>query len=196
MYAKSAATIAKIYAAAQSLFLSKNYADVTMTEIAATSRVTKGALYYHFPSKEALYVAMMTADLQEKQALFRPVVASSGTCRQRLRRLTQVFLQLPREKRDLIKLVRRDVNIFNDPLRDQLIRSYQATLPEQIEMVVRDGIRDGELAAADPRLLSWHYVATVEVILTRYAEIALGNQDAMLDFVINLFFSGAGKTTA
>ncbi len=196
MYAKSAATIAKIYAAAQALFLSQNYADVTMTDIAETSHVTKGALYHHFPSKQALYIAMMTADLQEKQALFRPMVESRGTCRERLRRLTQVFLQLPREKRDLIKLVRRDVNIFKDPLRNQLVRSYQATLPEQIEIIIRDGIRDGELAAADPRLLSWHYVATVEVILTRYAEKTFKNQEAMLDFVINLFFGGAAKTTA
>jgi len=196
MYSKSASTISKIMSAAQTLFLSKNYADVTMTEIAETAHVTKGALYHHFPSKEALYLAMMHADLQEKQALFRPVVESSGTCRERLRRLTQVFLQLPRKKRDLIKLVRRDVNIFPKPLRDQLIRAYQATLPEQAEVIIRDGIRDGELASADPRLLSWLHVATVEVMLTRYAEKSFNNPDALLDFVINLFFSGAGRTAA
>ncbi|MBI4770127.1 MAG: TetR/AcrR family transcriptional regulator [Chloroflexi bacterium] len=196
MYSKSATTIANILAAAQTLFLSKNYADVTMTEIAETARVTKGALYHHFPSKEALYLAMMHADLQEKKALLRSAVESRGACRERLTRLVETFLQLPREKRDLITLVRRDINIFKDPTRNELIRAYQAALPEQIEAILRAGLRDGELAAADPRLLSWLHTAMVEVILTHYAEKVLGSPTNMVDYAVNLFFNGAGKANA
>ena len=129
---------------------------------------------------EALYLAMMHADLEEKKALLRAAVESRGTCRERLRRLTQIFLELPREKRDLIKLV----------------RAYQAALPEQIEIILRDGIRDGELAPADPRLLAWLNVALVEVVLTRYAESVLQSPENVLDFVTNLFFNGAGRATA
>jgi len=165
-----------------------------MEEIAEAVGVTKGAAYHHFANKEALYLAMMQSALQEKQALFQTAVASPGTCQERLRRLTQIFLELPREKRDVMKLVRRDINIFKDPVRDQLVRAYQSALPEQIEVIMRDGIRDGELAPVDARLLSWLYVAIVEVILTPYAERVLEDQQEMLDFVIRLFFSGTGAT--
>jgi AcrR family transcriptional regulator len=59
MYAKSATTITNILEAAQALFLEKNYADVTMTDIAEAADVTKGALYHHFSGKEDLYLRMM-----------------------------------------------------------------------------------------------------------------------------------------
>jgi AcrR family transcriptional regulator len=191
-YVKSETTVAGILAAAEALFLAKNYADVSMEDIAEAAGVTKGALYHHFAGKEALYVATMHAAFREKQALFEPAVKSQGTCRERLRRFALSFFQLPREKRDLLKLVRRDINIFQDPTRSQLIQAYQAALPQQLEVIIRDGIRDGELAPADPRLLSWLKVAMVEVILTRYAENVFKNPTETADFVIDMFFNGAG----
>ena len=194
MYTKSTATIANILTSAEASFLSKNYAAVTMEDIAEGAGVTRGAAYHHFANKESLYVAMMLSALEEKQALFQTAVASPGTCRERLRRLTQIFLELPREKRDVMKLVRRDINIFKDPVRNQLVRAYQSALPEQIEIILQDGIRDGELAPADARLLSWMYVAIVEAVLAPYAERVFDNRNDMLDFVIHLFFNGASAT--
>jgi AcrR family transcriptional regulator len=165
-----------------------------MEEIAEAAGVTKGAAYHHFANKETLYVEMMQSALKEKQELFQTAIASPGTCRERLRRLTAIFLELPYEEREVMKLVRRDINIFKDPVRSQLVRAYQTALPEQVEIIIKDGIRDGELAPADLRLLSWMHVAIVEVILTPYAERVFENQDEMLDFVIGLFFNGAGAS--
>lgn len=193
MYAKSEATITNILQAAQTLFIAKNYADVTMADIALAADVTKGALYHHFESKEALYLALMLAEMAEKQALMAEAVASPGSCRERLHRLTLNFFNLPDEKRTLMKLVRRDINIFKDPVRNKLVRAYQAALPNQVEAIIRDGIRAGELIEADPRLLAWQYVAMVEVVLTDYARQALGSQDYMAEYVLNLFFCGAGQ---
>lgn len=192
-YTKSETTVAGILSAAEALFLAKNYADATMDDIASAAEVTKGALYHHFATKEALYVAMMKSVLREKQALFKAAVESQGTCRERLRRVTATFLELPRARRDLMKLVRRDNNIFQGRVREQLVRAYQAALPEQLEIVIRDGIRSRELARADPRLLSWLYVAMVEVILTRHAEQVFKSPDEAADFVTDLFFEGAGR---
>jgi AcrR family transcriptional regulator len=194
MYAKSTVTITGLLTSAEALFLKKNYTDVTMEEIAEAAGVTKGAAYHHFANKETLYVEMMQSALKEKQELFQTAIASPGTCRERLRRLTAIFLELPYEERDVMKLVRRDINIFKDPVRSQLVRAYQTALPEQVEVIIKDAIRDGELAPADPRLLSWMHVAIVEVILTPYAKRVFENQDEMLDFVIGLFFNGAGAS--
>lgn len=192
---KSATTITNIFEAASSLFVNKNYADVTMADIAEAAQVTKGALYHHFASKEALYLEMMLADLQGKQALMQAAVASEGTCQERLYRLTLNFLNLSPEQQAMMKLVRRDINIFKSPTRDKLVRAYQAALPEQVEAIIRDGIEANELAAGDPRLLSWCYVGLVEVVLSRYAQNLLGDKQAIAEYVLNLFFHGASTET-
>lgn len=195
-YSKSEATIAAIVEAAQELFIAKHYADVTMDEIADAAQVTKGALYHHFPGKETLYLKMLHIDLAEKKALFMQAVNIKGSCRSRLRQLTKAFYMLPYTKRKLIQLVRRDVNIFKDPERAELVTAYQTALPDQVEAIIRDGIRDGELAQADARLLAWMHVAQVEVLLAPYAEKSFQDRERMLDFVMNLFFEGAGNQAA
>ena len=193
MYAKSATTISNILDAAEGLFISKNYADVTMAEIADTAEVTKGALYHHFASKEALYLEMMLVHLEEKRDLLHAAVVHNGSCRDRLYHLTTSFLNLPDEKRQLMKLVRRDINIFKNPTREQLVRAYQAALPNQIETIIYDGIETGEITARDARLLAWHFVAMVEVVLTEYAQQLLGDKTQMATYVLDLFFNGTGK---
>ena len=195
MLTKSEGTIANILAAAQSLFLARNYADVTMSQIAAAADVTKGALYHHFDSKEELYLALLHADLKQKRNLFQQAIDRETGSRNRLSALTAAFFELHREQRDLIRLVRRDINVFAGPARGELIRAYQTALPELVEQVLRDGIRDGEVQPEDPRLLSWHFVALVDVTLSAYADTVFEDTDRKLDHVLALFFSGAGRSS-
>jgi AcrR family transcriptional regulator len=189
--ARSEATAARIIAAARTLFVGRTYADVTTDMIANSAGVTKGGLYHHFPSKESLYLSMMLDDFERKRLLFEQAVASTGSCRDRLGRLTCAFLELPDEERELTRLVRRDINTFTGEDREQLVRAYQLALPLQIEAIIRDGIRDAELEPADPRILSWSFVALVEVAVSQYAYETLGSTASMLDHVLDLFFDGA-----
>ncbi len=188
---RAEATAARIIGAARRLFLAKSYAEVTTDLIARAAGVTKGGLYHHFPSKESLYISMMLQALGHKRVVFEQAVAMEGSCRERLARLTTDFLEFPTEERELIRLVRRDINIFEGEERDRLIRAYQRALPEQVEAIMRDGINDGELGEADPRLLSWSFVALVEIVVSEYAHQALGDTGARLDHVLELFFGGA-----
>lgn len=192
---KSEATAARIVAAARRLFVGSNYADVTTDMIARAADVTKGGLYHHFASKEQLYITMMLGDLAGKQRLFEQAVSSPGTSYERLSRLTRDFLDLPEEEREITRLVRRDINIFSGEDRELLVRAYQQALPVQVEAIIRDGIRDGELAPGDPRILSWSFVALVEVMIGRYAHAVVGNAEDRLRQVLELFFRGAGRQT-
>ena len=188
---KSEATSARIIAAARSLFVVSSYADVTTDMIAQAAEVTKGGLYHHFPSKEQLYLSMMLDDLDRKRQLFELATTAPGTCRNRLARLTKDFLELPHEERELTRLVRRDINTFSGNERDLLVRAYQRALPEQVETIIRKGIDAGELAPGDARILSWSFVALVEVVIGDYADHVYGSVQARLDHVVDLFFEGA-----
>jgi len=193
MTSRALATCDKILAAAEKLFLEKNYAEVTMDQITREANLTKGGLYHHFSSKEELYLAMMGADLAAKQELLSESLEQPGDCRSRLQRLATAFFELPAAKQRLIHLVRRDANVFADPTRIKLIKTYQNALPNLIEKVLREAIHEGELQHWDPRILAWQFVAMVEVTLANYAVQVLGDTTTKVDFLLDLFFNGVSR---
>ena len=58
-------TRARIMASALSLFVKKGYERTTFTDIAARLKMTKGAVYWHFETKEALLVALVEEMLEK-----------------------------------------------------------------------------------------------------------------------------------
>lgn len=69
---------------------------------------------------------------------------------------TYTFLQMPQELLSILRLVRRDINIFPESIRTELIRAYQEAVPEQVESIIQDGIDNGELGAVDARVVVWN----------------------------------------
>ncbi|TGB37576.1 TetR/AcrR family transcriptional regulator [Mycolicibacterium peregrinum] len=55
---RSQATRSALVAAARSLFVERGYAAVSTGDIARVAAVTRNALYYHFPTKEAVFRAV------------------------------------------------------------------------------------------------------------------------------------------
>ena len=60
-------TRARILASALSLFVRKGYERTTFTDIAARLKMTKGAVYWHFETKEALLVELVREMLEKFQ---------------------------------------------------------------------------------------------------------------------------------
>ncbi len=186
-------TQAAILAAAETLFVAKNYADVSMRDIARAADVSTGAVYHHFPSKEKLYYAMLTAYMARLKQASLQVLPADGSCRARLRALTRVFLALPPAQREVMRLVRRDLNAFNGRTREGIVRAYQSAVPALVEQVLRDAIKRKEIRKQDPRWLAWAFVAIVETTLNEYAQETLGGVDGGLDAALDLFLDGAAR---
>lgn len=80
-------TRTRILASALSLFVKKGYEHTTFTDVAARLKMTKGAVYWHFDTKEALLVALVQEmlakfrrqieDLMPKDELTFPAVAAT-----------------------------------------------------------------------------------------------------------------------
>jgi AcrR family transcriptional regulator len=71
----SEATRAALLDEATTLFAEHGYAGTSLEDVASASRVTRGAVYHHFASKQALFEAVL--DLQEERATTE-IVAAAG----------------------------------------------------------------------------------------------------------------------
>lgn len=193
MYNKSLVTIEQILDSAQRLFVNKSYDDITMAGIAEEANVTKGAIYYHFNSKEELFLCMMERYLEKLQKKLEAPIEHPGTARERLAFLTALYFDLPFAEQRVVQLVRRESNRFEEEIREKLIEAYQKALPNLIETIIREGMASGEVLAGDSRLLTWHYIAIVETSLTNYARQQFEDGCALASYLTNVFLDGAGS---
>ncbi len=74
---EAAKTRKKILASALTLFADKGYAKTTFVDIAAKLNMTKGAVYWHFESKEALLMALIE-EMVERFELSMSVVMNES----------------------------------------------------------------------------------------------------------------------
>jgi len=66
----------RVLASALSLFVRKGYEHTTLTDIAARLKMTKGAVYWHFDSKEKLLVALVDEMLAKFQRQLNEMMPS------------------------------------------------------------------------------------------------------------------------
>lgn len=59
MSAKAEATKERVLEAAERVFADKGFYEAAVDEIVAMSGTSKGSVYFHFPSKESLFLAVM-----------------------------------------------------------------------------------------------------------------------------------------
>lgn len=76
---KHAATRAALLAVARGLFAAKGYAATGTEEVVAQAAVTRGALYYHFKDKQALFEAVVEQVAQEVLAAIEQAAAKAGS---------------------------------------------------------------------------------------------------------------------
>ncbi|QKY70976.1 TetR/AcrR family transcriptional regulator [Lentibacillus sp. CBA3610] len=79
----------RILKIAQKLFMEKGYRAVTTREIAAKCKITQPALYYHYPDKQSLYIAMLEAFVMNIQSKIEAI--SEETIPKRLEAMLEVL---------------------------------------------------------------------------------------------------------
>jgi AcrR family transcriptional regulator len=140
----------KILAAALSCFSELGYDATRIKHIAARAGVSEGALYRHYPSKEAMAQALYRQYLGEYAAQLGTIVVAEGAARNRLRDAIRLSLASYRANPAALTFV-----LLRQP-------TFMGTLPAEgivypldlIEGVVRDGQRDGSIRDGQPNLLA------------------------------------------
>lgn len=76
-----------ILSAAATLFANDGFDAVSVAQIAKRAGVSKANVFHHYESKEALFLAVMHQASTEHAAWAEALLAESGSCAERLRRL-------------------------------------------------------------------------------------------------------------
>jgi len=153
----------KLMAAAIALFARKGYAATTVREIVEAAGVTKPVLYYHFGSKEGIFLAMMREALAEFEATVASALGEGGPAKTRILRFLDGMLALIREHIDVMRVLDA---IYYGPPQGAPFFDFEVIHQRFIEVLtglVREGMTSGEFRADDAEAVAWALVGPFEV---------------------------------
>ncbi len=152
-----------ILEAAAQVFSEKGFYAATVEEIASRAGVGKGTVYEYFPSKEALFRAMLRAGMQSYLAAVRSRLKNPTSARGALEQIALAHVGFIREKSALARLIADEQIGLSPEGREWLWRMKERKL-EAVARVIAKGIEEGEFRPADPRLAAEVFLGVVGAI--------------------------------
>jgi len=177
---------------AQQLFFVHGYHGVSIRDIVQACGLSKAALYHHFGSKQNLfaevikeYIAMVAQQMQEAGA-------GSGSCRERLGRMAEVFAQVRLESQSGIQLLFRDL-LQCDGEEIQYLLNARGQVPSLFAKVLEEGIAAGEVRAVDAHRISALLLGMINSLAARrmFDQVAETLTED-IDLAISTLFEGIG----
>ena len=144
----------EILIAAARVFARDGYDSATLDDVAAAVGVTKGVIYYYFPSKEAVLTEIRTTAISEAIARLETIIADGGTPRELLERTIG----------DLVGHIFDDLERYANVLHTSRsisaesraqVRDLQRRFEQLVQGIVERGIADGSFVAHDPKITTF-----------------------------------------
>jgi TetR/AcrR family transcriptional regulator len=149
---RSADTRNKILEVAEQEFARSGYSGAHLQCIAGQVGVQKTALYYYFPSKAALYEAVLARILEAFDQTATEAIARPGPPEARLERLLEALNDLLAERRNYSQIL---IRIFVDraPVPGDVLGPIIQRVVGRLLRFYREGIDAGRFAKLSPRHL-------------------------------------------
>jgi AcrR family transcriptional regulator len=152
----------KILAAAREVFARKGMA-AKMADVASEAGVSPGLAYHYFPSKEAIFLALVRQLTRPAEELLAIVQRIPGTPRERLKRIVTAMLERRRKDPEFYQFFYQAVasDSLPEDLRDR-IKEQSLSMREIMQGLIVEGQAMGEIANDDPDKLASALLACVD----------------------------------
>lgn len=190
--------VRQLLEAARTLFLEQPYDTVSTDAIVKEAKVSKATLYAYFPSKEALFAALVSDKCgQTAQAIWESAAASDDV-EEVLRSIAQNFMAMfaTGDALAFYRSIIAQVPRFPE-LGRVFYDSGPKVLQERMESFLRDASERGDLAIPDPKLAAIQFLQLISVDvhligLLGLAPLTKERADIAIESGVALFMKGYG----
>jgi AcrR family transcriptional regulator len=145
---KTEAKSQAILDAASRVFLSREFHEVLIDDIAALAGTGKGTIYRYFSTKEELFFVSVLHGLDDLHAALSRELAQKESLRARLSAIATQTLQFTWNRRDLVTLLHRDERLFLR--RKAEFEERRQRIVTLVAQAIEEGMRRGEVREVNP----------------------------------------------
>ena len=156
----------RILQAARMLFARDGYDATGVAEICAEAGVTKGAFYYHYPTKQAVFLALLNQWLNILDANLQVVRSISSDIPQSLLAMVDLVPQVFESAAGQVPMF---LEFWTQASRDEVV--WEATIApyqrfrDYFTALIQAGIDEGSLKPVDPKAVAQTIVALAVGVL-------------------------------
>jgi TetR/AcrR family transcriptional regulator, cholesterol catabolism regulator len=179
----------RILDVAELLFQDRGYAAVSMRDIAEATGVRQASLYYHFPSKEQLFVSVRERGFERHRVgLQNAFERADKELRSQLQAAADWFLSQPPIK--FLGMMQSDMPSLSQEAEQHLARvSFQSTV-EPIVQIFIVAQANGKIRNVQPRLLTGFFLSVLESIPFVYKPGKTATKEEMTREMISVLLEG------
>lgn len=188
---------AEILEQAEKIFAAKGFHNTAVAEIAGASGFAVGTLYQFFPSKEQLYISMLTDKLNMMYSGIRGSVAKETDIVKKIEVLVASQFRFVENNTEFCSIFIRGDHLSlaegSVELRKRLMTDY-AVQVSFTEEVMREGIRAGLLKKMDPRMMAAALTGITNSYTSKWLTTIAGTSLMnYVPFVMDIFLEGVRK---
>ena len=173
---------------AEDIFTRHDYHEVLMEDVAQACGVAKGTVYRYFPSKRALYVAVMFEGIEQLQQALRRALDTSVPPVRKVESAVRCVLGHFWDRRFFFTLISRNEHKPQDPDNREWLRR-RTELSRTIQGAIEAAMLAGQVRRVDARIATEMLLGMLRGV-NRYRGTH-DSQEAMVTAVVNVFLCGA-----
>jgi AcrR family transcriptional regulator len=139
-----------IFAAAVTCFNKNGYYKTSMDMIAESANMTKRGLYYHFKSKDELFIELFHYMNKKYYSQIPPYASQVSDPEERMLMFLKIANTVLKENTDFLKFSHEFMSIgIRKPAIREVMSSYYSEQVEKVKRIVDNGIQSGQFAPVD-----------------------------------------------
>jgi TetR/AcrR family transcriptional regulator, fatty acid metabolism regulator protein len=157
----------KILDAAIDVFAQKGYHDTRVDEIVDASKTSKGAVYFYFPSKQDIFLAIVDKFASLLEERLKPAIAQESSGVERVSIALQVCLKTFEQYRSLAKVFLVQAAGLGVVFEDKQIEIHNR-FARLIQQQLDDAVREGDIPPIDTEVAAYIWMGAIYNMVIRW----------------------------
>ncbi|MGH2505379.1 MAG: TetR/AcrR family transcriptional regulator, partial [Ktedonobacterales bacterium] len=161
------ATRQRLLDAAETVFADKGYHGAVVDDIIQASDSSKGGFYFHFPNKEAIFLALIEALTPKLEAAVDRAIASESDPVAQLDAALRVALETFSRHRRLSKILLVESVGLGHGFDEKLMRAH-GRFAAMIQRRLESAAQAGRIAPLDTEIAAWAWFGAINELVVRW----------------------------